>query len=40
MELKEIDFETDGMRLHGIEGPASDPALLLHGATFPTATIG
>jgi pimeloyl-ACP methyl ester carboxylesterase len=34
MELKEIYFETAGMRLHGLEGPASGPALvLLHGAT-------
>jgi pimeloyl-ACP methyl ester carboxylesterase len=34
MELKEINFETAGMRLHGVEGPAAVPALLLlHGAT-------
>jgi pimeloyl-ACP methyl ester carboxylesterase len=34
VELKAIDFEAAGMRLHGLEGPASGPALLLlHGAT-------
>lgn len=34
MELKEIYFKTDGMRLHGVEGQASGAALLLlHGAT-------
>jgi pimeloyl-ACP methyl ester carboxylesterase len=34
MELKEIYFETAGMCLHGLEGPASGSALvLLHGAT-------
>ena len=34
MDLREIYFETAGMRLHGLEGPASGPALvLLHGAT-------
>jgi pimeloyl-ACP methyl ester carboxylesterase len=34
MEMNEIYFETAGMRLHGLEGPASGPALvLLHGAT-------
>jgi len=34
MELREIDFETADMHLHGLEGPASGQALvLLHGAT-------
>ena len=33
MELKEIYYEAGGLRLHGLEGPASGPALvLLHGA--------
>ncbi len=34
MELKEIYYEAGGMRLHGLEGPVSGPALvLLHGST-------
>lgn len=34
MELREINFEADSMRLHGLEGPDAGPALvLLHGAT-------
>ena len=34
MELREIDFETGDMHLHGLEGPDAGPALvLLHGAT-------
>jgi pimeloyl-ACP methyl ester carboxylesterase len=34
MEMKELYFESAGMRLHGLEGPAAGPALLLlHGAT-------
>ena len=33
MELKEFYYENDGLRLHGLEGPAAGPALvLLHGA--------